>query len=180
MAPASTGTFQQIRHRSGTMRERLHAYTKRTLGAGGSYNDAVALPQGESCAAWVAVHAIDFYNDVSTIWAVMSPDPYLKSFRPGEGFPSGVEYRWSDGASGEAMSVSAPVYIEKVLGWIADQINDETKFPDDDDETEALRVFQTPQFAALCGQIFRRLFRVYGIIYSSFFVTLEALDMDPI
>jgi hypothetical protein len=24
------------------MRERLHAYTKRTLGAGGSYNDAVS------------------------------------------------------------------------------------------------------------------------------------------
>ena len=160
------------------MRERLHAYTKRTLGAGGSYNDAVALPQGESCAAWVAVHAIDFYNDVSTIWAVMSSDPYLNSFRPGEGFPSGVEYRWSDGP-GEALSVSAPVYIEKVLGWIADQINDDSKFPDDDDETEALRVFQTPQFAALCGQIFRRLFRVYGIIYSSFFGTLEALDMAP-
>ena len=52
----------------------------------------------------------------------MSSDPYLNSFRPGEGFPSGVEYRWSDGASGEAMSVSAPVYIEKVLGWIADQV----------------------------------------------------------
>lgn len=42
MAPASTGTFQPLRHRSGTMRERLHAYTKRTLGAGGSYNDAVS------------------------------------------------------------------------------------------------------------------------------------------
>merc|ERR1711862_829136 len=64
-----------------------------------------------------------------------------------------------------------------VLQWIADQMNDETKFPDDDDEEEALRVFQTSQFAALCGQIFRRLFRVYGIIYSSFFGTLEALDM---
>ena len=139
----------------------------------------VALPAGESCAAWVAVHAIDFFNDVSTIWAVMATDPYLSSFRPGEGFPSGVEYRWSDGASGEAVSVSAPVYIDKVLGWIADQMNDETKFPDDDDEEKALRVFQTPQFAALCGQIFRRLFRVYGIIYSSFFGTLEALEMAP-
>lgn len=125
--------------------------------------------------------AIDFYNDVSTIWAVMSEDPYLDSFRPGEGFPSGVEYRWSEGSGRDAttVSVSAPVYIEKVLQWIADQINDETKFPDDDDEAEALRVFQTPQFAALCGQIFRRLFRVYGIIYSSFFGTLEALQMAP-
>lgn len=141
----------------------------------------VALPPGESCAGWVAVHAIDFYNDVSTIWAVMAEDPYLDSFRPGEGFPSGVEYRWSEGTGKDAttVSVSAPVYIEKVLQWIQDQINDETKFPDDDDEAEALRVFQTPAFAALCGQIFRRLFRVYGIIYSSFFGTLEALQMAP-
>lgn len=135
----------------------------------------------------------------------MASDPYLASFRPGEGFPSGVEYRWSDG--GEAVSVSAPIYIEKVLGWIgelnltptltlsaicfsflthlqrwtftADQMNDPTKFPDDEDDEVSLRVFQTPQFAALCGQIFRRCFRVYGIIYSSFFGTLEALDMAP-
>lgn len=138
----------------------------------------MALPPGESCAAWVAVHAIDFYNDVSTIWAVISSDPFLNSFRPGEGFPSGVEYRWAD-AAGQAVSVSAPIYIEKVLGWIEQQINDDRKFPDDVNENEALRVFQTPQFAALCGQIFRRLFRVYGIIYSSFFGTLEALEMAP-
>jgi len=179
--PNGAGTFQPLRHRSGTLRDRLHGYTKQTLGAGGSLNDAVALPQGESCAGWVAVHAIDFYNDVSTIWAVMAEDPYLDSFRPGEGFPSGVEYRWSEGSGRDAstVSVSAPVYIEKVLQWIADQINDEAKFPDDDDEAEALRVFQTPQFAALCGQIFRRLFRVYGIVYSSFFGTLEALQMAP-
>ena len=111
----------------------------------------------------------------------MSTDPYLVSFRPGDGFPSGVEYRWAEGSgkNSTTMSVSAPVYIEKVLQWIADQINDETKFPDDDDEVAALKVFQTPQFAALCGQIFRRLFRIYGIIYSSFFGTLEALGMAP-
>jgi len=171
------GTFQPLRHRSGTMRDRLHGYTKRTLGAGGSVTEAVTLPPGESCAGWVAVHAIDFYNDVSTIWAVMSSDPYLQRFKPGEGFPSGVEYRWSEG--NQTISVSAPSYIEKVLQWIVDQINDESKFPDDDDEQQALRVFQTPTFAALCGQIFRRLFRVYGIIYSSFFGTLEALGMAP-
>ena len=227
-ASHNTGTFQPLRHRSGTLRDRLHGYTRQTLGAGGSLDDAVALPPGESCAGWVAVHAVDFYNDVSTIWAVMAEDPYLDSFRPGEGFPSGVEYRWSEpvssststtttttanaaanvaGGGGEqqsqlqqqqqqqqpsssqqpqqqqqhqqTVSVSAPVYVERVLQWIADQINDETKFPDDDDEAEALRVFQTPAFAALCGQIFRRLFRVYGIIYSSFFGTLEALQMAP-
>ena len=39
---ASMGTFQPLRHRSGTMRDRLHNYTKRTLGAGGSMNEAVS------------------------------------------------------------------------------------------------------------------------------------------
>jgi len=178
LAPTSSGTFQPLKHRSGTLRDRLHGYTKQTLGAGGSINDAVALPPGESCAGWVAVHAIDFYNNASTIWAVLANDPFLSTFGPGEGYPSGVEYRWSE-ANGNAVSVPAPTYIEKALLWIADQINDEAKFPDDDDEEEALRVFQTPAFAALCGQIFRRLFRVYGIIYSSFFGTLEALGMAP-
>jgi hypothetical protein len=41
--PSSSGTFQPLRHRSGTMRDRLHGYTKRTLGAGGSMNEAVSL-----------------------------------------------------------------------------------------------------------------------------------------
>ena len=39
----SGGTFQPLRHRSGTMRSRLHGYTKRTLGAGGSVTEAVSL-----------------------------------------------------------------------------------------------------------------------------------------
>jgi hypothetical protein len=36
------GTFQPLQHRSGTMRDRLHAITKRTLGAGGSVSEAVS------------------------------------------------------------------------------------------------------------------------------------------
>lgn len=40
--PSSGGTFQPLRHRSGTMRDRLHGYTKRTLGAGGSVTEAVS------------------------------------------------------------------------------------------------------------------------------------------
>ena len=75
----------------------------------------MTLPLGESCAGWVAVHVIDFNNDVSMIWAVMSTDPYLESFLSGEGFPSGVEYRWLNPATGETESVSSLVHIEKVL-----------------------------------------------------------------
>ncbi len=41
--PNGGGTFQPLRHRSGTMRDRLHGYTKRTLGAGGSVTEAVSV-----------------------------------------------------------------------------------------------------------------------------------------
>lgn len=41
MPLANGGTFQPLQHRTGTLRERLHSYTKRTLGAGGSINEAV-------------------------------------------------------------------------------------------------------------------------------------------
>ena len=47
---ASMGTFQPLRHRSGTMRDRLHNYTKRTLGAGGSMNEAVSFQSSVSSA----------------------------------------------------------------------------------------------------------------------------------
>lgn len=46
--PTSGGTFQPLRHRSGTMRSRLHGYTKRTLGAGGSVTEAVSFVLGNT------------------------------------------------------------------------------------------------------------------------------------
>ena len=45
--PPTGGTFQPLRHRSGTLRDRLHGYTKQTLGAGGSLNDAVSTMGAE-------------------------------------------------------------------------------------------------------------------------------------
>eukprot|EP00545_Synedropsis_sp_CCMP1620_P005648 CAMPEP_0119011528 /NCGR_PEP_ID=MMETSP1176-20130426/5738_1 /TAXON_ID=265551 /ORGANISM="Synedropsis recta cf, Strain CCMP1620" /LENGTH=239 /DNA_ID=CAMNT_0006964375 /DNA_START=129 /DNA_END=848 /DNA_ORIENTATION=+ len=166
------------------MRDRLHSLTKSTLGAGGSIHQAVALPKGESCAGWVAAHTVDFFNDLSLIWQVVASDPYLSSFKPGEGYPSGVEYRWSSTTTTSATTtacttirVSAPQYVNLVLQWISDQLNDRTLFPDDAHDEQV--VYATPAFAALCGQIFRRLFRVYGILYTSFFGTMDALDMAP-
>lgn len=77
------------------------------------------------------------------------------------------------------MSVSAPVYVTKVLQWIEEQINNNAVFPNGQDQAETLKTFQTPQFAALCGQIYRRICRVYGIFYSTFLDSLKPLDMEP-
>ena len=52
--PTGAGTFQPLRHRSGNMRERLHGYTKRTLGAGGSMNEAVSVCSPILC-LWLSI-----------------------------------------------------------------------------------------------------------------------------
>jgi MOB kinase activator 1 len=52
MAPVHTGTFQPLQHRSGTLRDRLHSYTKSTLGAGGSINEAVSSCFASSSGAY--------------------------------------------------------------------------------------------------------------------------------
>jgi hypothetical protein len=56
MPPAHSGTFQPLQHRSGTLRDRLHSYTKSTLGAGGSINEAVSIVRYKDVIeSWVPV-----------------------------------------------------------------------------------------------------------------------------
>ena len=66
----NSSTFQPLRHRSGSFRDRLHGYTKRTLGSGGTLYDAVQLPRGENCGSWVVVNLFSFFNDLSALWDV--------------------------------------------------------------------------------------------------------------
>ena len=70
--------------------------------------------------------------------------------------------------------MSAPTYIDKVLSWIDQQLND-----NNDTSPEFLQVLETRPFAVLCAEIFIKLWRVYGILYSTFYKTCEALDMAP-
>mmetsp|Transcript_14512 Transcript_14512/g.21353 ORF Transcript_14512/g.21353 Transcript_14512/m.21353 type:complete len:83 (+) Transcript_14512:680-928(+) len=50
--------------------------------------------------------------------------------------------------------------MDRVLEWIGQHIDDHM------DYEEALRLIQTPECGALCGQMYRRIFRCYGILYS--------------
>ena len=62
MAPPSNGgTFQPLQHKSGALRDRLHSYTKSTLGAGGSINEAVSCVFLYSCNSFIVdKHGFDF------------------------------------------------------------------------------------------------------------------------
>jgi MOB kinase activator 1 len=66
--PSAGGTFQPLRHRSGTMRDRLHGYTKRTLGAGGSVTEAVSSVVIILIMSWVVAHSSKF---VTQSWKLL-------------------------------------------------------------------------------------------------------------
>lgn len=73
--------------------------------------------------------AVDFFNEVSLIWGlicdVITGEPQAQI---GEAFPPGFEYRWAEGGK-EAVRVSGPQYVSKVLTWVEAELNNTTTFP---------------------------------------------------
>ncbi|GMH53205.1 hypothetical protein TrRE_jg609, partial [Triparma retinervis] len=113
-----------------------------------------------------------FLTDVSSIYSVIRPSTLPPI---GTGFPAGVEYKWSSGTS--VRRVSAVEYCNLVLSWSAATLNDETLFPNEDDEELCNSIWNSKAFAKVVGQVFKRVFRVYAIIYTSFFDTLKMVSL---
>jgi len=61
-------------------------------------------------------------------------------------------------------------HSDYVLTWIEDQVNNEDIFP----VTESQPF--PPNFVAYVKDIFRRMFRIFAIIYHRFFATIESLE----
>lgn len=149
-------------------RENLHDLTMRTLGSG-HMRSTVALPQGEELQEWIAVNVVDFFNEVSLIWGIVL-ETDLPPYKAGEGFPVGFEYLWADGVViKKPIRCSSTEYVDYVMTWIENKINDETIFPINEDAPFP------KNYAAITKQIFTRMFRTFAIIYTQHFSRVEQL-----
>jgi MOB kinase activator 1 len=161
-------TFKPVKNHKNAKRENLHDLTMRTLGSG-NMRSTVALPQGEEPQEWIAVNVVDFFNEVSLIWGIVL-ETELPPYQPGEGFPVGFEYLWADGVViKKPIRCSSTEYVDYVMTWIEDKINDERIFPTND---------ATPfpkNYGAVTKQIFTRMFRIFAIIYTQHFSRVEQL-----
>ncbi|CAG7910797.1 unnamed protein product [Brassica rapa] len=139
-----------------------------------SYNlrEAVKLPYGEDINQWLAIHTIDFYNQVNVLYAT------LKEFCTTTTCPimnagSLYEYRWADGiAIKKPITVSAPEYVGYLMNWIVTQIDNETIFPQTPEATFP------PNFKDFVKVILKRLFRVYAHIYHCHFQNVVNLKEE--
>lgn len=73
--------------------------------------------------------AVDFYNEISLLWGMVCVNG-IPTAGTGEGFPPGYEYSWADGIRiKKPIPCSGPQYVDFVLNWIEETINNDSIFP---------------------------------------------------
>lgn len=113
--------------------------------------------------------ALDFFNEVSLIWGITT-ETEMPTYGPGEGFPLGFEYLWADGVKIKTpLRCSSTEYVDYVMTWIEEQINNEQLFPTTSDSAFPRN------FLTVVKQVYTRLFRIFAIIYTHHFKRLEDL-----
>ena len=111
---------------SNPKRQALQQHAMDTLGFG-NMKEAVQLPEGEDLNEWLAVNVVDFYKQLSMLYATVT------EFCTPETCPQmtagpGYKYLWSDGRS-KPKEVPACEYIRLLFEWVENQLDDETIFP---------------------------------------------------
>ena len=140
----------------------LKQIAQMTLGSG-NIDLAVELPKGEDLNEWLAVNTIEFYNDINLLYGMLIEFCTKKSCPVMSAGPK-YEYLWADGTNVKApLKVSASEYIEYLMTWVENQLNNESIFP------SAIGVPFPKHFVSIVKVIFKRLFRVYAHIYYTHF-----------
>lgn len=155
----------------GTKRYELHKMAKETLGSG-DLRAAVVLPPGEDFQEWLAVNTLDFYNTTNLLYGSIS-EYCTSSECPTMSAGTKYEYLWADGKEvKKPIRVSAPEYVDLLMKWIEELINDDKVFPANPGDPFP------KSFVATVKQVFKRLFRVYAHLYYSHFQKIQALGEE--
>lgn len=150
--------------------QHLKEYAEATLGSG-DLGLAVKLPEGEDQSEWVAVNTVDFYNQINMLYGTIQ-DHCTEVSCPLMTAGPKYEYHWSDGTA-KPIKCSAPKYIELLMTWVQEQLEDEKIFPD------KIGVPFPRNFMSICKNILKKLFRVYAHIYHCHFEIVIELGEEP-
>lgn len=157
-----------------TSHQDLKQIVEMTLGSEGVLNQAVKLPRGEDENEWLAVHCVDFYNQINMLYGTItefcSPQSCPRMIATNE-----YEYLWSFQKGQPPMAVSAPKYVECLMRWCQDQFDDETIFP-----AKLSGQFPPKFISRYVVQMLRRLFRVYAHIYCHHFNEILELNLQTV
>jgi len=152
-------------------RYQLHKQAKQTLGLD-NYAVAVQLPSGEDPNEWIAVNTVDFYNQINLLYGSITEYCTHESCPLMSAGPR-YTYKWADGDKvRRPIECSAPDYVEYLMIWIQEKLDNENLFPKTQD------IPFPDNFIREIKTIFKRLFRVYAHIYYSHFNKIRSLGEE--
>nr|CAI5820784.1 unnamed protein product [Callosobruchus analis] len=107
--------------------------------------------------------AVDFFNQINMLYGTITEFCTEDSCPIMSAGPK-YEYHWADGHTvKKPIKCSAPKYIDYLMTWVQDQLDDETLFP------SKIGVPFPKNFQSIAKTILKRLFRVYAHIYHQHF-----------
>lgn len=116
--------------------------------------------------------AVDFFNQINMLYGTITEFCTEESCSVMSAGPK-YEYHWADGqAVKKPIKCSAPKYIDYLMTWVQDQLDDETLFP------SKIGVPFPKNFQAIAKVILKRLFRVYAHIYHQHFPEVVRLGEE--
>ena len=155
----------------GTHQYDLMKHAAATLGSG-NLRLAVMLPEGEDLNEWVAVNTVDFFNQINMLYGTITEFCTEENCPVMSAGPK-YEYHWADGHTvKKPIKCSAPKYIDYLMTWVQDQLDDEQLFP------SKIGVPFPKSFLTSAKTILKRLFRVYAHIYHQHFSEVVQLGEE--
>jgi len=132
---------------------------------------SVEVPEGEVLEDWLACHVINFFNETNQFYASLVEEGLCtQQTCPVMCAGDQATYYWM-GYRGKKKKVSALEYMDLLMSWIEDTLDNPEIFPPDEN---------TPfpdDFSSILSDIFRRLLRVYAHIFCSHFEKVMELDI---
>jgi len=134
--------------------------------------DAVRLPDREDPNEWIANNLFDFHKQICMLFGTISEFCNAQSC-PKMTAGKKYEYWWSKGPDRRPVESCASDYIDHLLDWVQEQLDDEEVFP-------SLSVDKKfpKNFNIVCQTIARRLFRVYAHICHHHLNTVKNLKEE--
>lgn len=136
----------------------------------GSFKTIVQLPKYVDYGEWLALNIFEMYGHLNLFYGVISEYVTVEDYPTMNAGPN-VNYTWRDSA-GQAIDLPASQYIDFVLRWISNKINDQSVFP-----TKNGAAF-SPLFVKDCKNIARQMIRIFAHIYHNHFERLLHLSLE--
>jgi MOB kinase activator 1 len=160
------------KHAHGTRTWKLHQYIKDSMANGLDVIDCVRLPEGCLVEEWIAVHVIDFFNEISLLFGTINEFCTVDSCAEMSAGPC-YTYLWADSSHPTPVSLPATQYVTRLMHWIEAQLADTSLFPNMEQKFDT-----NPEFMNVSKVILKRLFRVYAHMYHNHLETFVALHAE--